>query len=98
MTDISAVQPRRGAVTTNDPSLSNRDLAPTTPGQRTWGTYNYIALWFSMSMEITTYQLASSLIAKGMDWKQAQRTPSAAATDGQMMESMEWMAVPPIQD
>ena len=54
-----------------DPSLSNRDLAPTTPAQRTWTMYNYIALWFSMSMEITTYQLASSLIAKGMDWKQA---------------------------
>ncbi len=54
-----------------DPSLSNRDLAPTTPAQRTWTTYNYIALWFSMSMEVTTYQLASSLIAKGMDWKQA---------------------------
>ena len=58
-------------MSTVDPSLSNRDLAPTTPAQRTWGTYNYIALWFSMSMEITTYQLASSLIAKGMDWKQA---------------------------
>ena len=58
-------------MSTNDPSLSNRDLAPTTPAQRTWGTYNYIALWFSMSMEITTYKLASSLIAKGMDWKQA---------------------------
>src|SRR5215475_7331983 len=57
-----------------DPSLSNRDLAPTTPEQRTWGLYNYIALWFSMSMEITTYQLASSLIAKGMDWKQAELT------------------------
>jgi nucleobase:cation symporter-1, NCS1 family len=54
-----------------DTSLSNDDLAPTTRAQRTWGTYNYIALWFSMSMEITTYQLASSLIAKGMDWKQA---------------------------
>lgn len=54
-----------------DPTLSNRDLAPTTPEQRTWTTYSYIALWFSMSMEITTYQLASSLIAKGMDWKQA---------------------------
>src|SRR5260370_12006027 len=27
-----------------------------------------------MSMEITTYQLASSLIAKGMDWKQAVAT------------------------
>ena len=58
-------------MSSNDPSLSNRDLAPTTPAQRTWGTYNYIALWFSMSMEVTTYQLASSLIAKGMDWKQA---------------------------
>ena len=54
-----------------DPSLSNRDLAPTTPAQRTWTLYNYVALWFSMCMEITTYQLASSLIAKGMDWKQA---------------------------
>ena len=57
-----------------DPSLSNRDLAPTQPARRTWGLYNYIALWFSMSMEITTYQLASSLIAKGMDWKQAVST------------------------
>lgn len=52
-------------------SLTNEDLAPTTPEQRTWGTYNYIALWFSMSMEITTYMLASSLIAGGMNWKQA---------------------------
>jgi NCS1 family nucleobase:cation symporter-1 len=58
-------------VSANDPSLSNRDLAPTTPEQRKWGFYNYTALWFSMCMEITTYQLASSLIAKGMDWKQA---------------------------
>jgi NCS1 family nucleobase:cation symporter-1 len=58
-------------VSANDPSLSNRDLSPTTPAQRTWGFYNYTALWFSMCMEITTYQLASSLIAKGMDWKQA---------------------------
>src|SRR6202789_217070 len=54
-----------------DPTLYNVDLAPTTPKQRTWGTYNYIALWFSMSMEVTTYMLASSLIAGGMNWKQA---------------------------
>ena len=54
-----------------DPSLSNSDLSPTTPAQRTWGFYNYTALWFSMCMEITTYQLASGLIAHGMDWKQA---------------------------
>ena len=61
-------------MSTYDPLLSNDDLSPTGRSQRTWGLYNYIALWFSMSMEITTYQLASSLIAKGMDWKQALAT------------------------
>ncbi len=55
----------------HDSSLYNHDLAPTTAADRTWTTYNYIALWFSMSMEVTTYMLASSLIAGGMDWKQA---------------------------
>jgi nucleobase:cation symporter-1, NCS1 family len=55
----------------HDPRLYNKDLAPTTAAQRTWGTYNYVALWFSMSMEVTTYMLASSLIAGGMNWKQA---------------------------
>ena len=54
-----------------DKRLYNLDLAPTQPAQRTWSTYNYIALWFSMSMEVTTYMLASSLIAGGMNWKQA---------------------------
>jgi NCS1 family nucleobase:cation symporter-1 len=54
-----------------DPRLYNADLAPTEPIRRTWTTYNYLALWFSMSMEVTTYMLAASLIASGMDWKQA---------------------------
>ena len=54
-----------------DTRLYNADLAPTTAAQRTWTTYNYIALWFSMSMEVTTYMLASSLIAGGMNWWQA---------------------------
>lgn len=56
---------------TPDTRLHNEDLAPTKPENRTWTTYNYIALWFSMSMEVTTYMLASSLIAGGMNWKQA---------------------------
>src|ERR1700735_3252663 len=55
----------------HDSRLYNNGLAPTVAAQRTWGTYNYIALWFSMSMEVTTYMLASSLIAGGMNWKQA---------------------------
>jgi len=60
-----------GAEVAPDPRLYNEDLAPTLPAQRTWTTYNYLALWFSMSMEVTTYMLAASLIAGGMNWKQA---------------------------
>jgi NCS1 family nucleobase:cation symporter-1 len=54
-----------------DPGLYNADIAPTAAVDRTWNTYNYIALWFSMSMEVTTFMLASSLIAGGMNWKEA---------------------------
>ncbi len=67
----STTSPNLPLITNADPRLYNRDLAPTPPERRTWTTYNYIALWFSMSMEITTYMLASSLIAGGMNWKQA---------------------------
>ena len=51
--------------------LYNADLAPTTPERRTWGTYNFAALWVSMSVNILTYMLAASLIQGGMNWKQA---------------------------
>src|SRR6266481_2986435 len=51
--------------------LYNHDLAPANPQQRTWTTYNYAALWVSMSVNILTYMLAASLIQGGMNWKQA---------------------------
>ena len=51
--------------------LYNPDLAPATAERRHWGTYNYAALWVSMSVNILTYMLASSLIQGGMNWKQA---------------------------
>src|SRR5690348_12165330 len=54
--------------------LYNPDLAPTTAGRRTWSTYNYAALWVSMSVNILTYMLAASLIQGGMNWKQAVAT------------------------
>jgi len=54
-----------------DSDLSNEDLAPITTGQRTWGIWNYAALWVSMSLCIPTYMLASSLIEGGMNWWQA---------------------------
>jgi NCS1 family nucleobase:cation symporter-1 len=52
-------------------SLINEDLAPIPQEKRTWGTWNYAALWISMSLCIPTYMLASSLIDGGMNWGQA---------------------------
>jgi NCS1 family nucleobase:cation symporter-1 len=52
-------------------SLYNKDLAPVAPERRTWRTYNYAALWISMSVNIPTYLLASGMIAGGMNWRQA---------------------------
>src|SRR5215216_2016095 len=52
-------------------SLYNEDLAPIPQSKRTWGTWNYTALWISMSLCIPTYMLASSLIGGGMNWWQA---------------------------
>lgn len=55
-------------------SLYNPDLAPALSERRHWGTYNYAALWVSMSVNILTYMLAASLIQGGMNWKQAVAT------------------------
>ena len=52
-------------------SYTNEDLAATQPSQKTWGTWNFAALWISMSLCIPTYMLASSLIDGGMNWWQA---------------------------
>jgi len=51
--------------------LWNPDLAAIPPERRSWGTYNYAALWVAMSVNIPTYMLASGMIAGGMNWKQA---------------------------
>jgi nucleobase:cation symporter-1, NCS1 family len=62
--------------TIEDSQLSNADLAPTGRERRTWGTYNMAALWVGLSIVITTYTLASGLIAAGMTWWQGLLTVS----------------------
>ncbi len=51
--------------------LYSEDLAPIPQSKRTWNTWNYAALWISMSLCIPTYMLASSLIEGGMNWWQS---------------------------
>src|SRR3954452_1597614 len=54
--------------------LWNPDLAPTTIARRTWSTWNIAALWIGMSVVISTYMIAGSMIEAGMTWWQALMT------------------------
>lgn len=58
-------------MSTPDHNLINDDLAPIPKEGRKWGTWNFAALWISMSLCIPTYMLSSSLIGGGMNWWQA---------------------------
>src|SRR5258708_40079201 len=49
-------------------------MAEASAERRHWGTYNFAALWISMSVNILPYMLAASLIQGGMNWKQAVMT------------------------
>jgi NCS1 family nucleobase:cation symporter-1 len=48
--------------------LYNRDLAPVKLEMRTWGYYEYFAMWVGMSVCVPTWMLAASMIAAGFDW------------------------------
>ena len=52
-------------------ALHNGDLSPVPLAKRTWTTYNYLALWIGMAINIPTWLLASGLITLGMAWYQA---------------------------
>ena len=66
--------PAAGVADITASPLYNHDLAPTPPERRTWSTYNIAALWIGMSVVITTYTLASGLMAQGMNWWQSMIT------------------------
>jgi NCS1 family nucleobase:cation symporter-1 len=71
---MNAPSPERvltGAPGGSSARLWNRDLAAVPRERRSWGTYNYTALWVAMSVNIPTYMLASGMIAGGMNWRQA---------------------------
>lgn len=58
----------------------NEDIAPTSSAQRTWNLWHIAALWVGMAVCIPTYQLASGLIASGMNWWEANLTVALGNT------------------
>ena len=70
-------------------ALHNEDLAPVPIAKRTWTTYNYLALWVGMSINIPSWALAAGLINLGMDWVQdipRPIRPEASSQDGMLID------------
>lgn len=61
-----------------DPSLTNEDLKPTTPSERTFSWLDMSSLWIGLVVGVPTYYLAGSLVDLGMAWWQGIATVVAA--------------------
>ncbi|CAK9178843.1 unnamed protein product [Ilex paraguariensis] len=61
-----------------DPTLTNEDLRPTTPDQRTFSGWEMASLWVGLVVGVPTYYLAGSLVDLGMAWWQGIATVVAA--------------------
>ncbi|KAK7345460.1 hypothetical protein VNO77_16064 [Canavalia gladiata] len=53
-----------------DPSLTNEDLKPTAPTQRTFSGFEIASLWVGLVVGVPSYYLAGSLVDLGMAWWQ----------------------------
>jgi NCS1 family nucleobase:cation symporter-1 len=46
--------------------LTNTDLAPVPPAQRTWRWYHFASLWLGMVICVPSYMIPASMLAEGM--------------------------------
>jgi NCS1 family nucleobase:cation symporter-1 len=52
-------------------NASNADFDPIPPSKRTWNTGAYVAYWMADAWAVSNWQVASSMIAVGLDWRMA---------------------------
>ena len=50
---------------------SNADFDPIPPSKRTWNWGAYVAYWMADAWAVSNWEVASSIIAVGLDWRYA---------------------------
>jgi NCS1 family nucleobase:cation symporter-1 len=55
----------------HDDALTNADLTPIEPAQRTWRWYHFTALWLGMVISVPAYMVPASMLEQGMSAAQA---------------------------
>ncbi|KAJ5127698.1 hypothetical protein N7448_008477 [Penicillium atrosanguineum] len=53
------------------PGASNADFDPIPPSKRTWNWGAYVAYWMADAWAVSNWEVASSMIAVGLDWRMA---------------------------
>lgn len=50
---------------------SNKDMDVVPENKRTWGRTSWVLYWISDALNVASYELASSMLAVGLSWRQA---------------------------
>ncbi|KAF9066556.1 permease for cytosine/purines, uracil, thiamine, allantoin-domain-containing protein [Rhodocollybia butyracea] len=66
-----ALEPEESNFAPTTSRWSNKDMDPVPPLLRTWSTWNYVTYWISDAVNLPTWELASSMLAIGLSWRQA---------------------------
>ncbi|KAJ6576438.1 permease for cytosine/purines, uracil, thiamine, allantoin-domain-containing protein [Mycena vulgaris] len=67
---VWALEPEASTFAPNS-NWSNTDMDPVPAELRTWTTWNYIFYWICDATNTASWELASSMIAVGLSWRQA---------------------------
>lgn len=50
---------------------TNRDMDPTPPEDQTWTIWSIIAYWATDTINLGTWETASSILSVGLSWREA---------------------------
>ncbi|CEL52152.1 putative permease C1683,05 OS=Schizosaccharomyces pombe (strain 972 / ATCC 24843) GN=SPBC1683.05 PE=3 SV=1 [Rhizoctonia solani AG-1 IB] len=64
------LQPEPSSFAPNN-KWSNKDMDPVPIHQRSWTMWDYTSYWLSDGFNVATWNMASSMLAVGLSWKQA---------------------------
>ncbi|KUI55743.1 hypothetical protein VP1G_03144 [Cytospora mali] len=63
--------PRESSAIAPDYVRTNRDMDPTPPSDQTWTIWSIMAYWATDTINLGTWETASSILAVGLSWREA---------------------------
>lgn len=71
-TTVSAWQlPKQTSAVAPDYVWTNEDMDPVKPENRTWSIWTWMGYWATDTLNLATWETASSILALGLSWREA---------------------------